>query len=611
VRIYEDLRTVQVRLAVLQHALVGLVVLLTASFWHLQVLRGRHFRELAENNRSRTVAIAAPRGPLLDRSGRLLVENRPSFNVVMTPEHSEDLDQTVARLAEVLQVGEAQIRERLARREGPFRSVVVKADASIADVAAVEARRLELPEVSVEVVPLRSYPLAAAAAHSLGRVGEVQKAQLLRPEFQGLEPGALVGQAGIEQQYNRDLMGQDGLRRLVVNSRGREVAELERVPPVDGPSLMLTLDHALQSALEAAFAGRAGSAVALDPQTGEILAMTSTPAYDPNQFSTGVEPQVWGQLRSDPRTPLMNRVIQGQYAPGSVFKLVMAIAALEERVVTPSTVFYCPGHLSIYNTVFRCAKAEGHGMVRLHEALAQSCNVYFYHVGVKLEIDRIARWAKRLGLGSLTGVDLPHEAPGLIPSPEWKLKTQRVHWYAGETVSVAIGQGQVTTTPLQLARLVAVLANGGRLVRPHLVKAIGERPLSGPVPADLGLRPETVEAVRRGMRAVVNEGGTGWRARLDSVVVSGKTGSAQVVSHARFVRGGPSAILPHGWFVAFAPFEQPRLALAVLVENGGSGGGAAAPVAREVLARFFAPARTPGTAAASAPAAVGGAREGD
>ena len=392
----------------------------------------------------------------------MLVENRPSFNVVLTPpEHGRDLDETVARVARVLRVGEGQIRERLARRAPPFKLVVLRTDASLRDVAAVEARRRELPEVSVEVVPLRSYPLASAAAHTLGRVGEVTERQMLLPEFSGLEPGALVGQAGLESQYNRSLMGKDGVRRVIVNSRGLEVGEAERVPYEDGPALTLTLDAELQKTTEAVFRGRSGSAVALDPETGEILALTSTPAYDPNRFTTGIEAGLWQKLTTDPETPLMNRVIQGLYAPGSTFKIVAAVAGLEEGVITPRTAVYCPGYYSIYGTVRHCNAKGGHGIVDLRQAIARSCNVYFYQLGVKLEIARLAAWGKKLGLGSPTGVDLPHEASGLMPSPEWKLRVQRLPWYAGETVSVAIGQGQVSVTPLQLARLGAFVANGG------------------------------------------------------------------------------------------------------------------------------------------------------
>jgi penicillin-binding protein 2 len=598
VRIYEDLRLVHSRLAVLQVIVALLVAGLMVQFWNLQVVRARHFRELAENNRSRLVTLAAPRGALVDRKGQLLVGNRPSFNVVLVPEHAENLDRVVSRLASALGSSESLIRERLARRQ-PYRSVVVKSDATLADIAVLEARRLELPEVSVEVVPLRSYPLASAAAHALGRVGEISERQLQLAEYRGLPPGALIGQAGIESRYNRELMGQDGFRRVIVNSRGLEVGEQARQPPSDGPNLRLTIDASLQAAMEAAFEGRSGSAVALDPETGEILAMTSTPAYDPNQFTTGMEPAEWARLANDPETPLMNRVIQGSYAPGSTFKVIAATAALEERLITPQTTFYCPGHLSVYNTVFRCMGT--HGVVDLQRAIAISCNVYFYQVGIRLEITRLAKWGKLMGLGAPTGVDLPAEASGLMPSPEWKLRVLKTPWYAGETVSVAIGQGQVSATPLQMARVAAFVANGGRLVRPHFARR-SEGPRQPPL-----VRPETIAAVRGGMSQVV-AAGTGLRARLQTVEVCGKTGSAQVVARSRLEKS-PNAreLIPHGWFIAFAPAQNPKIALAVLVEHGGSGAAAAAPVARRILAHFFGldraePQATPAAATVAADA---------
>ena len=504
--------------------------------------------------------------------------------MVLNPEHAGDLDQVVSRLAAALGMGEAAIRERLARRQ-PYRPLVVKADATLADVAALDARRRELPEVSVEVVPLRSYPLASAAAHALGRVGEITERQLQLEEFRGLAPASLVGQAGLESRYNKELMGRDGYRRVIVNSRGLEVAEAARQAPEDGPSLTLSIDASLQAAMEKAFEGRAGSAVALDPRTGEILAMASTPAYDPNEFTTGIDAALWASLATDPQTPLMNRVIQGAYSPGSTFKIIAATAALEEGVITPSTTFYCPGYLAVYNTVFHCMAKGGHGVMDLRRAIANSCNVYFFQVGIRLEIARLSKWAKLMGLGAPTGVDLPHELGGLMPSPEWKMRVFKTPWYAGETVSVAIGQGQVSATPLQMARVMAVIANGGRLVRPHLTRGT-----EAPLP--LGIRPETIAAVKEGLRAVVAEG-TGRRARLPTVEVCGKTGSAQVVASARLAKS-PNAfeLLPHGWFLAFAPADDPRIALAVLVEHGRSGAESAAPVARQILAHFFGLDRT-------------------
>jgi penicillin-binding protein 2 len=451
----------------------------------------------------------------------------------------------------------------------------------------VEARRLEEPEVGVEVVPLRAYPLTGEAAHVLGRVGEITDRQLAAAGFGGIEPGTVVGQAGLELQYNRALMGKDGVRRVIVNSRGVEVSEAQQEPPVPGPPATLTIDVELQRAMDEAMGGRPGSAVALDPQTGEILALTSNPAYDPNLFSGGISSAVWQGLIKDPETPLMNRVIQGQYAPGSAFKIPMTIAALETGVINPNTRFHCPGALNIYGKTFLCWKEGGHGSVNLSQALAQSCNVYFYNVGVRLEIERISKYANMVGLNAPTGVDLPYEASGLIPSPEWKMRTQKIQWFPGETVSVSIGQGGVTVTAMQMVRLAAIVGNGGRLVQPHLIKTLKGAPVEFKPPRDLGLRPSTIAAVKAGMAAVV-AGGTGWRAQLPGVAVAGKTGSAQVVTHARLETDKKAhAYQPHGWFVCFAPVDNPRIAMAVMVEHGTGGAQSAAPIAGQILAHFF------------------------
>ena len=568
--------------------IVGLLALLTVNFWQLQVLRGKYYRNLAENNRIRPVPIPAPRGLLFDRNGRVLVDNRPSFNVVLTTEQTDNLDSSIKRLSQLLQMDAAAIKERLSQKKGPqFRAVVVKADATEQDVAAIEARRLEQPEASVDPVPLRAYPLGQGAAHVLGRVGEITERQLESEGYVGIEPGVTVGQAGVEAEHNRLLMGKDGLRRVVVNSRGVEVAEAERQSPVEGPSVSLTLDMNMQQAMEEAMAGRPGSAVALDPRNGEILAMVSLPSYDPNEFAKGIEPAAWNAVSKDPLTPLMNRVIQGQYSPGSSFKVMMSLAALQEGAITAQTKFNCPGYLNIYNTTFRCHKESGHGSVDLKHALALSCNVYFYNVGVRLGIERISRYARLLGLAVPTGVDLPAEVSGLIPDPDWKRKVYKDKWYPSETVSISIGQGGVLATPLQMARLTAVVANGGRLVKPHLIKAVAGVPVPPPEPVDLGFHPAVVDAVRAGMVAVVEEG-TGRRAGVAGIAVGGKTGSAQVVTHARFEADKKAHnVQPHGWFVCFAPAEKPTIAMAVLVEHGTAGGTSAAPVAGQILSRYF------------------------
>jgi len=587
VRIYEDLRGLQGRLAVIQWVMVGLLALLTVNFWQLQVLRGKYYRNLAENNRLRPVPIPAPRGLLFDRNGRVLVDNRPSFNVVLTTEQTDNLDWSIKRLSEMLQIAPAAIREKLSQKGPQFRAVVVKADATDQDVATIEARRLEQPEASVDPVPLRAYPLGQGAAHVLGRVGEITERQLESEAYSGIEPGSTVGQAGVEAEHNRLLMGQDGLRRVVVNSRGVEVAEAERQPPVEGPNVSLTIDMKLQQAMEEAMAGRPGSAVAMDPNNGEILGMLSLPSYDPNEFAKGIEPAAWNALSKDPLTPLMNRVIQGQYSPGSSFKIPMTLAALQEGVITPQTTFHCPGFLNIYGTTFRCHKASGHGTVDLKHAIALSCNVYFYNVGVRLGIERISRWTRRMGMSAPTGIDLPAEASGLIPDPDWKRRVSKEKWYPSETVSISIGQGGVLATPLQMARLAALVANGGKLVQPHLIKSVGGKPAPVPEPVDLGFHPSVIDGARQGMLAVVAEG-TGRRAQLQGVTVAGKTGSAQVVTHARLEADkNAHELQPHGWFICFAPAEKPTIAMAVLVEHGTAGGQSAAPVAGQVLSKYF------------------------
>ena len=414
--------------------------------------------------------------------------------------------------------------------------------------------------------------------------------------FKGIEPGTVVGQTGLERQYNRELMGRDGLRRIIVNSRGVEVTEAERIPPVDGPAAMLTIDLDLQKAFEEAMAGQSGSVIALDPETGEVLAYLSLPGYDPNAFSAGINPQEWNALMRDPEKPLINRVIQGVYPPGSTFKVINALAALQEGVITPATRFHCPGYIAIYGTIFRCHKEGGHGTVDLQHALALSCNVYFYNVGIRLEIERLVEVLQAARPRARHRHRPPHESTGLFQDPEWKMRTQKMRWFPAETVSVSIGQA-MSLTPVQLARVAAVVANGGRLPRPHLVKSIGGRPVNTDRPVDLGFRPAVIASVREAMLGVVSEG-TGQRAKLAGVAVGGKTGSAQVVTHARLESNKDArAYQPHGWFMAFAPPTngKPGVAVAVLVEHGVAGGMAAAPVVGKALARYYGvPAIGPG-----------------
>jgi penicillin-binding protein 2 len=619
----EDRRSLETRLIVLRVAAVVCVFALAVSFWLLQVVQHTKYEEMSANNHLRTIPLRAPRGVLFDRNGRVLVENRYSWTIALVRERVRNLDETIRLLARATGVSEKTIRDALERRRRDplFRALPVIEHASLPQVAAVRARALELPGVVVEDVPTRAYPVDALAAHLFGYVSEIQESQLERAEYAGLQAGVVVGQTGVERAYNARLMGQDGRRDVVVNSQGREIDELGETLPTDGQPLQLTIDFDLQRALEEAFKahGFAGAAAALDPATGEILAMTSLPAYDPNDFAVGIEGPKWAELNSHPQKPLQNRLIQGKYSPGSTFKIVMALAALGEGVITPETEFYCPGSATFYGHQFACHRRGGHGWMDLRHAIEQSCNVYFYNVGNKLKIDTIHQYAAKLGLVGMTGIDLPGENPSLVPSTEWKLKARGERWYASETISVAIGQGAVSVTPLALATMVATVANGGTLITPHLVRAVdeGEGWLRLPVPAPrstLSIKPEQLQAVRDGLWLVVNgPGGTGASARIAGKDVAGKTGTAQVIS----VEGAKVAarmmdVRDHGWFVFLAPRDNPRIAGVVFAEHG-MHGSAAAPVAKHVLETFFAKQegrplpRLAVTTAAGATAATGAA----
>ena len=594
----EERRHVGVRLAVMQYAAAGVIALLAVGFWILQVPQHERYRETAENNHLRTLPLRAPRGVLFDRNGRVLVENRYSFNISIVREQSHDLDASVRLLARVTGEDEAGMRDTIERRrrEPSFRPIVVIEDATLAQVAAVTARKLELPGVVVQQVPTRQYPAAGLAAHLFGYVGEVSEAQLGREEYGGLAAGAIVGQSGVEEAFNRQLMGEDGMRYVVVNSLGREIEEVRKQDAREGRRLELTIDYDLQRAAEEAFAatGFSGAAVFMDPQNGDVLSLVSLPAYDPNAFAVGIDRATWTALNTDRQTPLQNRAIQGRYSPGSTFKIVMTTAALEEGVITPDFRVTCRGVAPFFGRPFHCHLAGGHGTVDLRTAIEKSCNIYFYTLGTMLSIDQIHDWATRLGLGVKTGIALPNENEGLVPSTRWKLEATGEKWYPGETVSVAIGQGQVSVTPISMAVMMSTVANGGRLYTPRLIKAVdngnGWEPAPPATPRRVTeLRPETVAVLHEGLWRVVNGQGTGGRARLPGRDVAGKTGTAQVISIQGKARAGATDkdLRDHGWFVFFAPSNQPVIAGVVLAEHA-EHGYLAAPIAKYVMETYFA-----------------------
>ncbi len=596
--LFSDRRMLSIRMSLLQFGTVLAFSALAVAFWVLQIAQHQQFEETAANNHQRTVSLRAPRGRVVDRDGRVVVQNRYAFNILIVPEQTSDLDGSVARLSALTGADELQLREILQRNahHPKYRPVAVIEDASLAQVAAVEARRLEFPEIMIDQVPTRYYPEAALAAHLFGYVGAITNAQLAQPTYAGLTGGAIVGQAGLEQSYDSRLMGRDGVRRIVVNSVGREINTLGVTPATDGARAMLTLDYDLQRAAEDAFEAQGfwGSFVMLDPRSGEVLSYVSLPGYDPNAFAGGIDRVTWGALNADALKPLQNRPIQGRYSPGSTFKIVVAVAALEEGVAGPGFTVYCPGGATFYGRYFRCHLGGGHGRVDLHEALEKSCNVYFYTLGSMVGIDALHKWGTALGLGVPTGIDLPNEVQGIMPSRDWKRATTGERWYVGETISVAIGQGQVTVTPLSLALMMATVASGGIRQVPHILKAIddgeGWRPVGPSQPAvDLNLQPSTIEAVHEGLWRVINAQGTGGRARLPGRDVAGKTGTSQVISRRGRERAGESDrdLRDHGWFVFFAPRENPEVAGVVLAEHS-EHGYLAAPIAKHVMATYFA-----------------------
>jgi penicillin-binding protein 2 len=574
--------------------LLGLLVL---RAWYLQVVNGDAYRELADTNRVRVVTVLPQRGLIFDRHGRLLVNNTPGFTAYVVPEDAPaPLGPLIERLAVYLDLSEEEIRERIVgqRMVRPFTPIPIKGHLTLREVALIEAHRLDLPGVKIEFVAQRNYPLGAWAAHLLGYVSEVSAAQRATSEFEGLPLGLQVGQYGAELAYDATLRGRPGEKGVEVDALGHERRVVSQVQPVQGDDLYLTIDADVQLAAEEALDGKAGVVVAVDPTTGEVIAMVSHPDFDPNMLSGALTASRWAELLADPGRPLNNRAIQGQYPPGSTFKIVVAAAALERRVVTPHSETACKGGKFFGNRVFRDWKAGGHGIVDLHRALVESCDVYFYEVGDRLGVDAIAEFARAFGLGEPTGIALPSEKKGLIPSTDWKLATRREPWYPGETLSVAIGQGYVTATPLQLATMIGTVATGGERHPPRYIREIRHRDGTVVVPETtpgehLAVSAKTFSVLREALKGVVVEThGTGGAARSSLTQIAGKTGTAQVVSLAQGGRKGRAPHLEdHAWFVAFAPMDTPRIAITVLVEHGGHGGSVAAPIAKRVIETYL------------------------
>jgi penicillin-binding protein 2 len=570
---------------------------MAGAYWYTQIVRGDYYFRLSENNRLRSVAVTAARGVIYDRRGVPLAENEPSYTLYLYRRETKDLRESIDTAVALMGLPREDVERRVARYRTyfDFVPIALAENLTIGEVAAVEARGAEHPEFAVGVGQRRLYTKAAAAAQTIGYLSEATPNQIAAQPDR-YRPGVAVGQRGVESAYQELLAGRDGERRIIVDSFGHETAEESRVDPVPGRNLTLTIDQRLQDVAQRYFENRVGSAVAMDPRTGEVLAIVSAPSYDPNLFSRRMTAAEWGTLVDNPNHPLQNRAIQNVYSPGSAFKVFLAVEALAGGYVTPDTKVYCPGYATFYGREFRCHKKEGHGWVNLHDAIRGSCDVYFYTLGKRMGIEKIAETARAFGFGEPTGLDLPNEKSGLVPSEEWSSRVRRTHWYPSETISVAIGQGPLLVTSVQLARGLAGLLNGGRFPRPHLFLSAQDPQNGGRYEyVDESVRrttidPRIIEQVEDAMWSVVNEpGGTAYLSRLDGLELCGKTGSTQVVGQKDTKKEAqlPFEKRDHAWFIGFAPKRDPKIVVAVFVEHGQHGASAAAPLARDLVAAYL------------------------
>ena len=579
----DESKFAQGKIAFLQYLSVVVFLLIVGGYWNLQIRNEELYSLKAERNRIKSLPIPAPRGKILDRDSRVIVDNHSSFSVLLSRETVKD--EHLRPIAAGLELDYEELIEKLKRfRAWPkYQAIIIKDELTPADIAFVESHRDPdtYPELELLHTERRVYPANGFAAHLIGYVGEVSEIELNQSDFAKYQQGDLVGKTGIEKQYNDTLTGIDGRRQVLVDNKGNERRILGLKPAVPGQSLELTLDLDVQAVMELAMEGRRGGAVALDPRNGEVLAMVSKPGYDLAKLTSRERTREWREIFANPEKPLLNRAIQAQLAPGSTFKPIVALAALEAGEITNDTSFTCGGGLNFFGRYFHCHNKKGHGATSLKKGIAQSCDVYFYNVGNKIGIDQIAKYAEIAGFGAKTGIDLPSEAEGTLPSSKWKIRTLREKWYGGDTISVAIGQGYLTATPIQLAHAIGGLAIGGIWHTPHLRK--GDAPAKAARKADLNL--ENVRLVIDGMCEVVNGWGTATSARLPGIEMCGKTGTAQTASN-EYQKAKNIKLKDNAWFVAFAPRVNPEIAVAVLFEEG-EHGPAAGLIARDVVKAYF------------------------
>jgi len=588
------------RLTGAMFCIMAAFAVLVARLFYLQVIERQEYNRLSENNCIRLQSIDPPRGMIFDRNGKLLVENRPSFDLSIILKDAKPLSQTLYRVSDYLKSTPEELLLKVKRKNGfqTYKPIPLYQDIGRDTLAMIEVNKFDLPGIEVNVRPLRHYIRRGLSTHIIGYLSEINPKELKSGVYPDTRPGDYVGKFGAEKAFDGFLRGKRGGRQVEVNATGQVVRVLKTVAAQPGHNIYLTIDQQLQEKAEALLSGLAGAVVAMKPSTGEVLALASSPSFDQNEFASGLSLKQWRALQSNPFRPMENKAIQGEYPPASTYKIITAIAGLEEGVIDTSTTFYCPGHYRYGDRVFRCWKKGGHGTVDIYKALAQSCDVYFYQVGQKLGVDRLAWHAKASGLGAPTGIRLDHEAHGLIPTAAWKKRRTGVSWQRGETLSVAIGQGYDLVTPLQMAVLTAAVANGGVAYKPLILKSIesaegkvvfeSQKQVLRKLPASS----RTLDIVKRGLWEVVHsKRGTARVARIHNMNVSGKTGTAQIIGRrkgdtSRKVERA-SQHKAHALFVAYAPSENPKIAVSVVIENGEHGSSACAPIAREIIKDYL------------------------
>jgi penicillin-binding protein 2 len=580
------------RLTAAQYIILGIFLVLAYGLWRLQVMQSDYYSLAAEKNRIRNVPVLAPRGKILDREGRTIVDNYPSFSALLLRDSSRDLAADADLIAQGLHLDPNEVRARIRRFASmpQYQPIFLKEDITPDELQFIEAHRNELPELDTIMAHRRLYPRNGFMAHLIGYVGEVSEDMLNQPQFELYNPGDVVGISGVERQYNGLLMGKNGSRQALVDSHGREVGRLGETEAVPGKQLRLTVDIDLQIAAEEALAGKNGAIVAMDPRTGEILAMVSGPTFDPNDFAVHVSRDQWNKLVTDPDKPLLNKAIQAQLAPGSTFKIIMSVAGWQEGIAQDLHV-NCIGGAEFYGRRFGCWVKGGHGPVSLEKAIYQSCDVFFYTLAEKLGIDRIAKYATELGLGQKTGIDLPNEVSGVVPSEEWKIRNFKQKWFAGETISVGIGQGAVAITPVQLLRAISAISMGGRMVVPHVINHTDIPPSYVEAQhytevKNVPIDPNGWNFITDAMSRVLLPEGTAPSAHVPGIDIAGKTGSAQIVSLATRAKfKNAEDLAQNGWFVGFTPRRNPDIVVCVLFQ-GGEHGRLAARLATQVIKAY-------------------------